>query len=100
MPDYSKNDPKGWCGDPSRGAALGRVTIKDELKDYRGKLFLRHIRLNDGGYDRYGTYFGLGERLYWCANEELTVDFILRAPDRAAAIGEVLEEYPEAWVRR
>ena len=23
-PDYTTNDPKGWCGDPARGAALGR----------------------------------------------------------------------------
>lgn len=100
MPDYNRNDPKGWCGDPRRGAALGRPTIQDEPKDYKGRLFLWHIRLDVGGYDKNGTYFGSGKRLYWCANEEGTVDYMLRADDRANARVEVLRYYPKAKVRR
>src|SRR5690606_26966366 len=26
-PSYSTNDPKGWCGDPRRGAAMGRPSV-------------------------------------------------------------------------
>lgn len=100
MPDYSRNDPKGWCGDPSRGAALGRPTIKEESKEYSGRLYLWHMRLDAGGYDKNGTYFGIGERLYWCANEDHTVDFMLRAAAREDARAQVLKEYPKAKVRR
>lgn len=100
MPDYARNDPRGWCGDPTRGAALGRPTIKDEPKDYSGRLSLRHMRLDSGGYDKNGTYFGWGQRLYWCANEDHTVDFVMRADDREHARFLVLQQYPKAQVRR
>jgi len=100
MPDYGENDPKGWCGDPSRGAALGRPTIRDEPPEYTGHLYLWHVRLDAGGYDKNGTYFGAGQRLYWCSNMELTVDYMLRADDRASARELVLKDYPKAKVRR
>ena len=100
MPDYNTNDPKGWCGDPTRGAALGRSTIQDKPKEWEGKLTLRRSYLDSGGYDKNGTYFGVGEPLYWCANEELTVDFILRADTRESARAQVLKKYPNAKVRK
>lgn len=100
MPDYKTHDPRGWCGDPSRGAALGRATIQDEDENYAGKIFLMRVRLNQGGYDRNGTYFGTGAPLYWCANEEYTIDFILRANSRESARELVLKKYPHAKVRR
>ncbi len=100
MPDYSRNDPKGWCGDPKRGAAMGRRSVLEEDKDYSGVLFLQYVRLNSGGYDKNGTYFGHGSRLYWCANETGTIDFMLRASDRADAREQLLKEFPKAKVRR
>lgn len=100
MPDYCQNDPRGWCGDPSRGAALGRATIQDEPKNWEGKLALRRSYLDSGGYDKNGTYFGKGKPLYWCANDELTIDYMLRADDRADARERVLKRYPKAKVRR
>jgi len=100
MPDYAKNDPGGWCGDKSRGAALGRATITDEPKDFAGKLSVQRVRLNSGGYDKNGTYFGHGQPLYWCANEECTVDFMLRARDREDAVSQVRQDYPNAKIRR
>ena len=101
MPDYKKWDPVGWCGDRSRGAALGRPTIEDEpKKEYVGKLSLKRSYLNSGGYDKNGTYFGSGAPLYWCANEEGTIDFMLRASDRCEARKKVLKEYPNAKVRK
>lgn len=99
-PDYSRFDPKGWGGDPSRGAALGRPKVKEAGKDYSGRLFLRKTRINSQGYDCNGTYFGVGEPLYWCANDEGTVDFMLRALDREDARKLVLQDYPKAKVRR
>ncbi len=100
MPDYKANDPRGWCGDPSRGAALGRPTIQDEPKEYDGKLTLRRSYLDNGGYDKNGTYFGQGKPLYWCDNEDNTIDFMLRAYDREHAREQVLKRYPNAKVRR
>jgi hypothetical protein len=99
MPDYKKHDPVGWCGDKSRGAALGRPTITDEPKDYAGKLSVQRVRLN-GDYDKNGTYFGHGQPLYWCANEEGTVDFMLRARDRDDAAAQVRKDYPNAKIRK
>lgn len=93
---YSTNDPKGWCGDPKRGAALGRPTIHDVGADFAGKLYLRHIRLDSGGYDCNGTYFGCGRPLYWYADDEDKIDAMLRANNRADAKRQILETFPKA----
>lgn len=100
-PDYRDRDPRGWCGDPSRGAALGRGTWAGD-PDYRGRLTLRHIRLNGGGYDANGTYFGHGDPLYWVAStdDDASIDRMIRARNRADARQQVLEMYPRAKVRR
>lgn len=94
-PSYSTHDPKGWCGDPRRGAALGRATYEGD-RNYSGKLYLRRIRLDSGGYDVNGTYFGHGGPLFWCASDDTTIDFMLRASDRKDAKRKVLETYPHA----
>jgi hypothetical protein len=99
MPDYKNNDPKGWCGDPSRGAALGRSTITGPA-DFSGKLCLRKIRLDNGGYDVNGTYFGHGAPLYWYADKEGEIDGMLRASDRSDARDQVLDLYPKAKIRQ
>lgn len=99
MPSYKTNDPKGWCGDPTRGAALGRPNIHN--KEYTGKLTLRRIRLNSGGYDSNGTYFG------WGASADGSVDFITRAPHargsvntRASVKAMIQLDYPHARFNR
>ncbi len=94
-PSYQTHDPKGWCGDPLRGAALGRHTYHGELV---GKLTVREIPL-DGDYDPNGTYFGGGEGsqpIYWYASDDCEVDGIVRAKDRDDAIAQVREFYPAA----
>ena len=96
-PDYKINVPIGFGGDASRGAALGRARL---TPDYKGKLFLRKVRISNDGYDSNGTYFGIGESLYWCSAKDGTVDFMLRAKARDDARKEVLELYPEAKVCR
>jgi hypothetical protein len=95
-PDYRTYDPKGWGGDPKRGAALGRPSVKDAANDEPIKLYLRRVHLNSGGYDRNGTYFGHGSGLWWVASEDETVDYMLRASDRDDAKSLVLAEYPNA----
>lgn len=94
-PDYKANDPKGWCGDASRGAALGRATLKGTA-DHSGKLHLRRVYLNNGGYDSNGTYFGHGAPLYWYAGDEGNIDGMIRASGRTAAKAQILQQYPKA----
>lgn len=97
---YQRNDPKGWCGDPSRGAAMGRPSILDAPKDFDGRIYLRKVRLNQGGYDANGTYFGIGAPLYWYSDEEGEIDSMIRAANREHARDQVLANYPKARVRR
>ena len=92
-PNYKRNDPRGWCGDPSRGAALGRPSVHSDKEG--AKLYLRRIVLDSGGYDSNGTYFGTGNPLYWCTDGD-EIDFVLRASDRNSAKANVLERYPKA----
>lgn len=85
MPSYKTNDPKGWCGDPSRGAALGRNPIHDADRAAPVRLYLRRVRIDQGGYDPNGTYFGAGDRIYWYADENGDIDGVTRAHSREAA---------------
>lgn len=98
MSDYSTNDPRGWCGDPSRGAALGRPTIHGTPE---GKITVRRSPLDRDGYDRNGTYFGSGHGipyLYWYSDESGEVDAMTRAWDIEAAIAKVRKDYPDAEI--
>lgn len=94
MPSYKTNDPRGWCGDPRRGAAMGRVAI--ENGPLEGKMTLRRVRLCSGGYDSNGTYFGIGQPLYWYADKGGNVDAVIRASNREAAKAIVIGRYPTA----
>lgn len=119
LPSYQTRDPKGWMGDPKRGAALGRPNW-DQLASARcafpeialcmdercarcgftGRLTLRYVRLDSGGYDINGTYWGHHKRLYWYASDDNRIDGTLHAEDRAEARSKVLAKYPRAKVRR
>ncbi len=99
IPSYSENDPKGWCGDPRRGAAMGRPTVAGD-SSYSGRVYLRRVYLDQGGYDKNGTYFGHADPLYWCVSEDGTIDRMLRGHDRNDARSQVLEWYPKARVRK
>lgn len=98
MPDYKTHDPRGWCGDPSRGAALGRPTLVGP-GDFDGALTLQRMHLDSGGYDSNGTYFGSGPDtlpLYWCASDDGEIDFMLRASTWVDAAEKVARRYPHA----
>jgi len=98
-PSYKDNDPKGWCGDPKRGAALGRASVKGDRK-HDGRLFMRLVRLDSGGYDTNGTYFGHGRRLYWYSSEDGSIDGTVRGETRAQAREKVLRDYPNARIKQ
>jgi hypothetical protein len=103
LPNYKLHDPLGWCGNPNRGAAMGRGSWHAEDKAaYTGKLHIRRIRLS-GDYDCNGTYFGGGygcSPLYWCASPDNTIDFMFRAKDRFGACQQVRAQYPNAKIVR
>jgi len=92
---YKTNDPRGWAGDPKRGAALGRPSVRGEAT-FAGRLTLRRVPLNQGGYDSNGTYFGLGAPLYWYASDDGSIDDMLRAGTRESAKKQILARYPAA----
>ena len=95
-PSYKTNDPRGWCGDPTRGAAMGRGALHEATKDASVKLTLRRIRLCSGGYDPNGTYYGIGAPLYWYADDDGTIDAMTRAHNRDDAKAHIRERYPNA----
>jgi len=54
---FKKNAPKGYCGDPSRGAAMGRADINPKAEP-AGPLTVCFVARCGGGYDVCGTYWG------------------------------------------
>jgi len=77
---------------------MGRPAILGSA-DFEGKLTLRRIDLDAGGYDCNGTYFGSGpyrQYIYWYASDDGTIDCTLDAPDRASAKAQILDSYPNA----
>lgn len=75
--------PAYYMGDPTRGAALGRVS--HYAPPVTRQLALRRIRINSQGYDSGGAYWGIGQPLYWCGSDCGGVDMWFRATDRNAA---------------
>lgn len=49
------------------------------------KLHVERIRLNQGGYDRRGRYWGIGAPLYRVSSDDGEIDKHVRAPDARAA---------------
>jgi len=99
--DYTVHDPKGWCGDPRRGAALGRPSYEaDDPATWEGKLYVSESRLDSGGYDENGTYFGHGDALFWVRSADYEIDYMIRAPNRVMAVKLVMIEYPKASFAR
>lgn len=97
-PSYKVNDPKGWGGDPKRGAAMGRPSVVGD-PNFSGTLYVREVLLTDG-YDRNGTYFGSGPpTLYWVASYNNSIDRCFRALGNSGAIIKATELYPKAKIK-
>lgn len=57
------------------------------------RLYAEHVRLNRGGYDRRGRYWGSGEKLYRVYDEVGAINVYLRAPSSEAAREQVATAY-------
>ncbi len=90
--------PSGWCGDPKRGASMGRPSVLPDT--FTGKLRLQRIRLDQGGYDKGGAYWGSGNPLYWAGSADGELSYFLRAKDRTTAKARIHEKYPAATYYR
>jgi hypothetical protein len=101
MSSYTDNDPRGFCGDPKRGAALGRpsihFTFSDGTPEFESLSVIRK-QLDDGGYDENGTYFGIGDPLFWVSSEGGEVDYMIRAHNLNDARAQVRGRYPSVAI--
>lgn len=66
------------------GAPMGRYTGPSYLDPGASPVYLRRVRLDSGGYDSGGAYWGFGQPLY-CAQDQDGNTVILRASCRDAA---------------
>ena len=79
------------------GAPMGRhSTLQGDVLPSDRPMQLQRIRLNSGGYDAGGVYWGLGEPLYWFCNYEGDVTGYIRASSRNAAKAQICADYPAA----
>ena len=78
------------------GAPLGRAGCAlHNLDPDAGRIYLHRVRLNSGGYDRGGAYWGLGPPLFVAMDQTGETAF-LRARSRNAAKAEILDAMPDA----
>lgn len=62
--------------DCSRGAPLGRPGAHNA--DAAGRFTLQRVRLDSGGYDTSGAYWGRGEPLYYYASADASTEGYFR----------------------
>jgi hypothetical protein len=82
----------------SRGADMGRAA-KPGPADLPYKFSLQRLRIDAGGYDQGGAYWGHGAPLFWACDESThsaPVEVFLRAADREAVKAKIRESYPAA----
>ena len=72
------------------GAPMGRRSHTDNTAE---KVRLFRVRLDSGGYDSGGAYWGFGNPLYCAMGEEF--ERYLRANDREDAKARLLAEFPD-----
>lgn len=75
------------------GADMGRrSTHADQPADVTGRMSVARVRLDAGGYDNGGAYWGAGEPLWRAYADVYSADWaelFFRAPDRDAAVRHV-----------
>ncbi len=72
------------------GAPMGRFATTTNTAE---KVRLFRVRLDSGGYDTGGVYWGIGNPLYCCIGDEFEV--YRRATDREDAKRKLLAEFPD-----
>lgn len=86
------------------GAPMGRADQPNAYSEFRAipdhphKFSLVRVKLDNGGYDQGGAYWGHGQPLYWA--EAGAVERWFRAKDRDAAKKTIREEFPDATFYR
>lgn len=88
-----RNEPFRRKAYSQYGASMGRHggTIQDDGQ----KLHLCRVRLDNGGYDTGGAYWGIGDPLYCLYTDDGTEQY-LRAANREAAKAQILAQHPYA----
>lgn len=81
------------------GAPMGRHTGPNYLETSAGKLYLRRVPINSGGYDRGGAYWGSGQPLFYVEDVDGNSQF-LRAASRADAKRKIAADWPDATFHR
>ena len=74
------------------GAPMGRR--ESYHPEYRAAARLFRVRINSGGYDDGGAYWGLGEPLWCCMQRDHDFQVFFRARSRRAAAEYVAAKYP------
>jgi len=74
------------------GAPMGRREFYNP--EYMAAARLFRVRLDSGGYDDGGAYWGLGEPLWCCMQRDHGFQVFFRASSRRAAAEYVAAEYP------
>jgi hypothetical protein len=74
--------------------------IRNICKQFTGKVELRKVRLNQGGYTSDGIYFGVGTPLYFAQDEEGYWCDYFRATCREEAIDILRDTFPVAKIRK
>ena len=77
-----------------------QFSLREKCKNYTGKVSLRRERLNNGGYTKDGVYFGVGDRLYYMADDDGIHDHYFRASCREDAIEIGKVTYPNGKFRK
>ena len=88
--------PKAYS---ERGADMGRRSHYPYDFKKPIKLRLERIRLDSGGYDNGGAYWGTGIPLYMASAEE-DIRFFLRADNREVAKLKIRADYPNVTFYR
>ncbi len=58
------------------------------------KILCRKVRLNQGGYDSNGYYYGVGQSVYQITDEWGTELFVCRASSRVSALSKFANAKP------
>ncbi|TVQ30558.1 MAG: hypothetical protein EA356_14920 [Geminicoccaceae bacterium] len=90
----TKLKPAGWMGDARRGASHGRVNVVPEDGGEGLKVRLSRLRIDGGGYDEGGAYWGLGDPVWWARDDGDRLDMFTRAATRDEAKAAILARAP------
>ena len=82
--------------DCRNGAPMGRRGWHEGDSDIPRRFYLRRVRLDSGGYDSGGAYWGHGAPLYWYYSTGGSVDAFMRGANRDDVKARIRAVYPAA----